>query len=252
MTKRLMCVAVVLAAVFVSASPLRASEAGVAASPLHSAGAQAVYPRLTKFPDAGIMARVNAALAVRETADRAASADCVLQLKEQGGTPDKDTYSVEITVRYLSARYFSIDVTAAYDCGGPYPNTEQRPVTFDLASGRVLAWNTLFKPGFWPSDAAAGRSSVLTWLYRARYADEKGDADCRAAIAGNDPFESAPIARLDAKRGLLVWPDLPHAIQACADALSLSPDDLAPYLKDARLLAELKSVVNPSPGKGPR
>jgi hypothetical protein len=251
MTKRLMCVAVVLAALGgVCALPARASEPLVAAAPLHSAGAKAVYPRLTKFPDAKIMARVNAVLAAREKADRAASADCVAQLKQQGGTPDKDSYSTVIAVSYLSARYFSIDVTAAYDCGGPYPNSEQTPVTFDLASGRVIDWKTLFKPGFWPE--TSGPSSGLTRLYRARTKYEKGDEDCRDAIAGADPFESAPIVRLDAKQGLMVWPDLPHAIQACANAVSLSPDDLAPTLKDARLLAELKPVRKPAPGKGAR
>ena len=220
----------------------------VAAAPMHTAAARAIYPRLTKFPDAKIMARVNALLVAQEKTDRAAYADCLAQLKEQHQKPDKDTYWADISVSYLSARYLSVNVNSSYDCATAYPNAGvETPMTFDLATGRMIDWTKMFKPGFLPSDGADEHAplSALTKLYRARYSREKADEDCRAAITENDPFSSAPIVWLDAGKGLLAQPDFPHVMAACANPVSLSAADLAPYLRDAGLLADLKAVVKP-------
>lgn len=225
----------------------------VAAAPMHMSGVKAVYPRLTKFPDTKIMAHVNALLAAQEKTDRAAYADCVAQLKEQHRKPDKDTYWTDISVSYLSAHYLSVNVNSSYDCGTAYPNAGvETPMTFDLATGRMIDWNTMFKPGFLPSDGAGDRAppSALTKLYRARYSTKKDDEDCRNAIMSDDPFASPPIVWLDAGKGPVAQPDFPHAMTACANPVSLSAADLAPYLKDTRLLADLKAVVKPPAPRG--
>ena len=39
-------------------------------------------------------------------------------------------------------------------------------------------------------------------------------------------------------------PDFPHVIAACGDPLTLSPAEVAPYLKDAKLAADLKATVH--------
>jgi len=223
----------------------------VAAAPMHTVGARAVYPRLTKFPDAKIMAHVNVLLAAQEKTDRAAYADCLAQLKEQHQKPDKDTYWADISVSYLSARYLSVNVNSSYDCATAYPNAGvETPMTFDLATGRAIDWNTMFKPGFLPSDSSDAPLSALTKLYRARYSTEKDDADCRSAIMGDEPFSSPPIVWLDSGKGLVAQPDFPHVMAACANPVSLSAADLAPYLKDAKLLADLKAVVKPPATRG--
>ena len=223
----------------------------VAAAPMHTASARAVYPRLTKFPDAKIMAHVNALLAAQEKMDRAAYADCLAQLKEQHQKPDKDTYWADISVTYLSSRYLSVNVNSSYDCATAYPNAGvETPMTFDLATGRAIDWNTMFRPGFLPSDNADAPPSALTKLYRARYSTKKDDADCRGVIMGDEPFSSPPIVWLDAGKGLVAQPDFPHVTAACAAAVGLSAADLAPYLKDAKLLADLKAVVKPPATRG--
>ena len=97
------------------------------------------------------------------------------------------------------------------------------------------------------SDAEKAPPSGLTKLYRARYRlpKAKGDADdCRGVIAEQDPFSGAPIVWLDAKGGIVFQPDFPHVIAACADQLTLSPAEAAPYLKDAKLAADLKATVH--------
>ncbi|MEJ0026568.1 MAG: hypothetical protein WDN01_11120 [Rhizomicrobium sp.] len=217
------------------------------AAPLHTSGVKAVYPRLSGLADARAMARVNALLAAQEKTDRGSYTDCLSQLKEAKMTPDKDSYFEDITVRYLSAHYFSVEVVTNYYCAGAYPtNGAETPMTFDLTAGAQIDWSTMFKPGFLPLDTADEHTppSALTKLYRARYSKAKDDADCRQAINDQDPFSGAPIVWLDAKGGVVLQPDFPHVIAACATPLTLSPAEIAPYLKDARLAADLKATVH--------
>ncbi|MEJ0042098.1 MAG: hypothetical protein WDM81_07710 [Rhizomicrobium sp.] len=230
-----------------AAQPLSALAAAPIAAPLHTSGVKAVYPRLSGLADARAMARVNALLAAQETTDRAAYTDCLSQLKEMKMTPDKDSYVEDITVRYLSAHYFSVEVVTSYYCAGAYPtNGAEAPMTFDLTASTQIDWSAMFKPGFLPPDTADEHTppSVLTKLYRARYSKAKDDADCRQAINDQDPFSSAPIVWLDAKGGVVLQPDFPHVIAACATPLTLSPAEIAPYLKDAMLAADLKATVH--------
>ena len=217
------------------------------AAPMHALGVKAVYPRLSGLADAKAMARVNGLLAAQEAADRSAYADCLSQLKDAKMKPDKDTYSEEVWVRYLSAHYLSVEVVTSYFCAGAYPtNGAETPVTFDLKSGTQIDWTQMFKPGFLPPDNADEHTppSALTKLYRARYSKAKDDADCRQAITDQDPFSSAPIVWLDAKGGVVLQPDFPHVMAACATPLRLSPAEIAPFLKDAALAADLKATVH--------
>ncbi|HEY4941957.1 MAG TPA: hypothetical protein VII56_11080 [Rhizomicrobium sp.] len=233
------------AAALISAPLLAwAAAPAVAVAPLHSSGAKAVYPRLTTFPDARIMAKVNALLATREKDDRGAYADCLSQLKDMKMKPDKDTYSEDIAVRYLSGRLLSIEVVTSYDCAGAYPtNGAETPATFDLASGNPIDWTMAFKPGFLPGADEHAPLSFLTRTYRSRYSKAKDDADCRQAINQQDPFSGAPIVWLDARGGVVFQPDFPHVLAACATPLTLPPGEIAPWLKDARLAADLKAAV---------
>ncbi len=244
--------AVACGAVFVAAASLAsaapASAPVVAAAPMHAQGTKPAYPRLTKFPDAKVMAKVNLALENLEKDDREAYADCLSQLKDDKQKPTADSWGESVAVRYLSARYLSVEIVTSYDCGGPYPTSgAESPVTYDLTTGAALDWTTAFKPGFLAplSDAQTAPPSALTKLYRARYRKGKGDPEgCRGVITDQDPFGSAPITWLDAKGGIVFQPDFPHVTAACADPLTLSPADVAPYLKDAKFAADLKAVVH--------
>jgi hypothetical protein len=225
-----------------SMAPL-AARAAPTAAPMHTQGANPVYPRLAGLADARVMAQVNALIAAQEKTDRASRADCLMQLKAGGQTPTRDSYSEAVTVTYLSGRLLSLNVVSSYDCGGPYPNDGiETPMTFDLASGRQIDWSKAFKPGFLPSGA---KGSMLTRLYRAAYPKDQ-DADCRSAMRDDDPFSEAPILWLDSKRGLMVQPDFPHAIAACAEAVALPAAGFAPYLKDAGLAADLQATIKPA------
>ena len=207
--------------------------AAVLAVPMQASGVEPHWPRLTQFPDAAVMARVNAAIAAKEDQNHADYHECLSDLHNAGEKPDDDTWSVTVKVGYLSQRYFSLQVTSSNYCGGAYPNNGiETPVTFDLATGREVDWKTAFKPGF--------LLEGLTKLYRAHYPRDAGP-DCRKLTMTDDPFESADdaIFRLQSGKGLVVVPELAHATQACAEEVALPAAKLKPYLVDAQLLDEL-------------
>jgi hypothetical protein len=239
--------------IMLSGAPIiaQADALGVAAAPMHAQAALPTYPRLTVFPDAKVRDQINTQLAAQEKTDRDQRRDCLAQLKDANQPVTRDSYGEDIAVTYLTRRFLSISVLSSYDCGGPYPtNGAQSPLTFDLTTGTTVDWTKAFKPGFMPSaDHPGGPPSVLTRLYRARYRKAKDDADCVSAITDDDPFAEAPILWLDSRRGLIFQPDFSHVIAACADEMALSGADLAPYLKDAALLADLNATVKPATGR---
>ena len=207
--------------------------AAVLAVPMQASGVEPHWPRLTQFPDAAVMTRVNDAIAAKEKQNHAGYQECLGDLRAAGEKPDDDTWSVSVKVGYLSQHYFSLEVTSSNYCGGAYPNNGiEMPVTFDLATGREIDWNAVFKPGFLPAG--------LTKLYRASYPRD-ADPDCRKLVMANEPFESGDdaIFRLQSGKGLVVLPEMAHATQACAEEVALPAAKLAPYLGDAKLLAEL-------------
>jgi hypothetical protein len=210
--------------------------AAVLAVPMQISGTTPHYPRLTRFPDAAVMAKVNADLAAKEKQNQADYRDCLSGLRDIAQKPDKDTWSVAVSVTYLSARFMSVNAVVSNYCGGAYPNDGiQTPVTFDLSTGKEIDWKAAFKPSFF--------SGALTRLYRASY-PKSADAECRKTVTEQDPFETADgaIFRLETGKGLVVLPDLPHVVQACAEEVTLPAARLAPFLADARMLAELRAV----------
>ena len=208
----------------------------VTAAPMHASGATPHYPRLTRFPDATVMARVNADLAAKEKANASDYKECLSDLHDAGQKPDKATWSVDVSVTYLSAHFLSVGVTSSNYCGGAYPNDGvQTPVTFDLATGREIDWKTAFKPGF--------LTGALNTLYRAVY-PKSSDAQCRSFVREQPPFASPEdaIFRLETGKGLVVLPDFPHAMQGCAEEVAVPAPKLAPFLRNADLLNELGAL----------
>jgi hypothetical protein len=213
---------------------------------MHSEGGKPVYPRLIAFSNPAIMAKVNAALAKQEADDRDTRSDCIKSVLEAKQNPSATAYETDISVSYISPRYLSVNVVSSYDCAGAYPtNGAETPLTFDLTTGEPVDWKALFKPGFLPSEDGedAAHPSGLAKIYKARYRKtDAADDDCRSVIA--DPSWSfSPILWLSATTGLMVQPDFPHVVAACADELNLSAADLAPFVKTPSFLADLKATV---------
>ena len=224
--------------------PVAASAADeVTVAPRKSAGEIAYYPKLVNFPDPQVRDRVNKLLAgygLQQSQDRK---DCYKQLQDQGQQKDKDSFYTSIEVTHVSRRFLSINVNQNTDCGGAHPSSGASPVTLDLTHGTEVDWKTMFKPGFLSATDPKTfdtRQGKLAALYRAHYAKiRKGDKDCLDAIHDENFLDV--VLWLD-KNGLTANPQLPHVTQACDEDVAFSPAELAPYIADPNLLAELQAM----------
>jgi hypothetical protein len=211
----------------------------ITVAPMHTAGAVPRYPRVMSFPDAAMRAKVNAVLAKAEAEDTKDRAECLASL-HASHLDDPQAYNVRIDVTYVTTRYLSLQIRRSYNCGGPYPNNGVAdPRTIDLSTAQDVNWQWMFKPGF--LDAPGGGDGRLAALYRKRYPALRGkDRDC-VKVVREQPLSFS--LHLDAGRGLVAEPDFPHAIQVCAEEIGFPAAEIAPYVQDARLLADLKGTV---------
>ncbi len=197
----------------------------VTAAPMESSTPALQYPHLRGLSDATVQQKVNAQLADQEKSDLETRADCLKQNKLPAN--DRKEAMETIRVTYLSARFLSLLVRSTdYNCGA-YPNIGVPvPMTLDLKTGDAVDWSSLFRTDFLTS---TGRSRFqATRLYLSHY--KQTDKDCLDAVkAGDSGFDFW----LDAKKRVLVMtPDFPHVIQACAEEVELPLTVVAPFVVD--------------------
>jgi hypothetical protein len=224
----------------------------VVVRPMHSQGAMVRYPRLIAFPNPDIQKRVNALLADREAARRAARMECLNTFRDTHVKHGKASFNVVVVASYISPRYLSLDIRQSEYCGGV--DREQDvpdPLTIDLAKGAVLDWRTVFMPGVLP-DAQANASVEPQFLamYRAHYGTAKKPPACQSYVKGGIQLK----LWLDAKQGVVISPNLPPAAQMCVADIALTPNEIAPVIADRSFLADLKAIVAPAtpPKEGAR
>jgi hypothetical protein len=213
--------------------------------PFYSDESVARYPRLTTTYrwDDGIRERVNAILSRREEQAHEDRAACFDLIRDAGRKPGNSSFRIKIEVRYFNRHFLSLDVRRSYDCAGPYPNINiPEPLTIDLTTGKEVNWTALFKPGVWPAEGSTDQPPGLHALYRARYAEEGGRADpeCRRVVREN---LGNLFLRLDNTRGLMMQPDFPHALQACADEIAFARAEILPHIADAKLRSDFAGPI---------
>jgi hypothetical protein len=198
-------------------------------------GKKIQFPRLTKLPNAKVMAKINATLAKKEAEERQGAAECVANVKDAGQKPSDASYDISVAVTYLSTKYLSLTDQVAYDCAGAHPDSTEAVLTFDLATGAEVDLMNAFKPGF---DFA----KIYASHYRMPKAKDD-DADCRGWSTGDAGGLGELRPHLDAKIGIVISLEAAHVVAACADDFNMSVADLQKYLKDQALLADLKANV---------
>jgi hypothetical protein len=183
-----------------------------------------LFPRLTSFGDRRVLREVN-----RQIDELTAQFGC----DERGRN---SYYKVRSRVEYAEKDIFSIYATAEYYCNTAYPtNDANQSLTFDLRTGKQVAFEELFKN--YEADkreilktifaAQVSRSERLAASGRPREETCEGDPE----LFSLDRLEGTTFSFNFSKAGLSVQPDWPHVIEACAERVTV------PYAKLARFAA---------------
>ena len=199
-------------------------------------------PRLTRLADAAVRDTVNARL-------DAVAAD--FTCGDPSGDPASDSlaraehWTSEATARvaFLSRDALSVTVGFYHNCGGAYPNYGTLGRTYSLATGGEVALESLF------SNFERDRPAILRALYGdvldealrrvATLDPERPERDCADVIArtyGDDAGAPYSFNFALTPRGVRVWPEFPHVIQACAEENEVPYARLLPFTAPNSLL----------------
>jgi hypothetical protein len=186
--------------------------------------AAAWFPRLVRFRDEKIMARVNAALGEAssswfdELRERAMASNCE---NPPSRRPEDAAhhYEVEVGVEYASHDIFSIRVFGEFGCDERFSTDEvfDGSLTYDLRTGEHVSIDALFKEGMaW--------EKVIPLLF---------------------PYQLAEATKPNAEECWLAYKDLPSfgvGFHLAADGLVVAPIDLD-FLQDPRNYCWRETVV---------
>ncbi len=205
-------------------------------------GAVEAFPRVLPGPGVSdaVSAKINAALTRANARARKAALDCRTSFREAQGKADPRAWRRSVSVTMRGPEFLALMATDSYYCGGPYPNDGlQMPLVYDLTTGSPVNWLKLLPPSVkaTPGNAADGSNTgAVNWPAVTALAKKQAQPECAEAYKENPDF----ALNLDARSGTLALTpsDFPHVIQACADSVDLTGDDLrklhvAPRLIDA-------------------
>lgn len=219
------------------------------ATPLHSHSPAQRFPRVSGLTDTSLQAKINLLLKKREEDDRRERIDCI-HARLPGGSPT--SYDEVIRVSYFSSRLLSIDTTVSMFCG-TYPIIDMHdPITIDLAEGAEIDWTQFFGTGF--LDPKLPSTSNLLSIYLGK---AKLDQECRDDLGQIIQTDSGPRLKtwqklkfdlwLSAARGaLIVKPNLPHVIGACAIEVAIPFAEIVADIRDPLDRQDLLSSKNGS------
>lgn len=193
------------------------------------------YPRLSRHPDARLMAQINRLFTQRHAALIENTLDCRAQ--SWGDAPDQSKGDAEERVRvsYFSPTLISVVESGDAYCGGAHPDSHWDPYTLDLRHGGYLDFDRLFD--FTASAADGGPSQALRAFIQVHLNDpalrvKNPNVDNPDDCIGSD--SNWPIMYFVAyfdtpDRLVLGLSGLPHASMACAgDVLRIPFDRLKP------------------------
>lgn len=189
--------------------------------------------------------RINAALQRLDGRVRKGAATC----KNDDGKPGDWERTIDVPMK--GPGFVSYAISDSTYCGGAHPGFGNTAIVYDLKTGEPVDWTALLPAtltGKVELVTQADEARMVTLsskrlyaLFLAGYDRERGDdPDCKAAVRSvGDAGPPAMTVWLDAKLGgLAVQFDLPHVVQACADAVvipasTLRTEGARPALLDA-------------------
>ena len=201
-------------------------------------------PRITRFPDAPVMMKINMQLQKQLKEFRLEAANCL----QHGRVNTIGDFDISTTVELFSRHLMSVVREGGLYCGGAYPGYYLSVNTFDLDSGTEPTVAYLLAREMDPDalkklvkkdDEITSKSEIsrieatsriaaeLYLQHHTPYEKECGDVFNRDQSGAPD-FTTIQYL---SEKGLIIIPDLPHVVQVCADPLLIPYDELRPLLK---------------------
>jgi len=192
------------------------------------------FPRLTHYRDKRIMQLVN-----RQIDELTKEFGC-----QDGGPSNSDSYEVQSRVEYAAKDIFSIYASGSWYCGGPYPtNDANMSVTFDLKTGTKVEFVNLFK------NYEGDKDKILRTVFA------KQVEQSERLIATGRPVENtcegdpelfsmehlmgSSYSYNFSQAGVVVQPDWPHVIEACAERVTVPYEKLREFAAPDGILARV-------------
>ena len=187
-----------------------------------STGAELPRVSLLGRPDAE--ARVNAALD---------SLSASMRCDPESAPPDAE-YTSRAAVTMAAHGVLSVTIHSSYWCGGAYPtNDANQSVTFDLTTGEAVPFEALFRD-------LDGDRAAITGVIQTTLLPEATDEnpDCAEPLS-TEALMSTTFSYALGADGLIVQPDFPHVIAACAAEITVPYGSLRAYARDGGALARV-------------
>ena len=195
-------------------------------------------PRLTRFPDTGVMARINRDLNSNFTESRLQAAE-TLSEGESGGFEAfyEETASGNFSLPYV----FSFLVETQSFTGGAHPNEGGYSLNYDLRTGKRFELEEAFQTSPGSKDSSG---PILAKLYLRHYVkppekDAPPDTDCGKVVREKLSLGGfRPLLFLN-QDGLAIEPPLPHVLIACGPSVTVPFGELRPYVRKESPLGPL-------------
>jgi hypothetical protein len=163
---------------------------------------------------------------IQEKVEGASYFDCTMANLAAMG--EDGQYQTSTKPVLITANWMVSETDIGSTCGGAHPNWNQNWQTWDLRSGAAVDLWTWLGPKAATVTARDGYSEV-TIEPDLRALLDKGwqpaETDCKDAIKGQD-YWSVRLVR----EGFAFSPDLPHALTACIEDVTLTFEQMAPLL----------------------
>jgi hypothetical protein len=183
-------------------------------------------PYLTRFHDAKAMESVNLGLARRLEKDRIQADSCL--------SADHGSWEEEVRVAVFTKTLLSVVHDMFMTCGGPYPIRLVDAELYDMRTGRELDLKDFFKAQETSAVVRGGvvpegpTHSLLFELYTKHYVKPDVEPKC-----DEDRINHVRTIRMYFDwRGVVILPEMAHAIQACWPGVTAPYGELRPFLRD--------------------
>lgn len=202
-------------------------------------------PKLTRFPDARVMARINSDLDKDFTDTRlSAAADLA---GGQYGSVKGGFYDETVNTNAVPPDVLAVLIESSWYSGGAHPNEGSYTLNYDLHTGKRFTLENSFRaPG--GSIDEEDIATVLARLYRRHYVKPPPTAapeDCDIVFERNtsgdisrtEAFSPRNATLFMAKNGLLIIPLFQSRPDSgCAPPITVPYRELIPYVKKGSLL----------------